>query len=267
MSALASVLSDHHIYAVWRNPTVDLKPKGGILLLADRGVAFQGLLKAAQESFPGLDIELASQLPAPTESPSPRLVLVHAMAFRNPALIVSQCHEQHPGTPVGLMIDGRWADVPGLRQLVAEKSVQGLLPFDMEINVWLATIWLLLNGGEYFPNMNYGNTGMPTVGPLKAIGWQTANQSTGTTSEDSRVLSNREGQVLELMSQGHQNKIIAVKMQLSEHTVKVHVHNVIRKLKVHNRTQAAAVYRSFAQQPAFGRGGASADGWLEQTSD
>jgi DNA-binding NarL/FixJ family response regulator len=53
------------------------------------------------------------------------------------------------------------------------------------------------------------------------------------------------------MSDGLQNKIIAVKMELSEHTVKVHVHNIIRKLKVHNRTQAAAVFRSFDRRPSY----------------
>jgi DNA-binding NarL/FixJ family response regulator len=66
-----------------------------------------------------------------------------------------------------------------------------------------------------------------------------------------RVLSTREGQVLELMSEGLQNKLIAAKMELSEHTVKVHVHNIIRKLKVHNRTQAAAVFRSFDRRPSY----------------
>jgi DNA-binding CsgD family transcriptional regulator len=53
------------------------------------------------------------------------------------------------------------------------------------------------------------------------------------------------------MSDGLQNKIIAAKMDLSEHTVKVHVHNIIRKLKVHNRTQAAAVFRSFDRRPSY----------------
>jgi hypothetical protein len=29
------------------------------------------------------------------------------------------------------------------------------------------------------------------------------------------------------------------------------VHNIIRKLKVHNRTQAAAVFRSFDRRPSY----------------
>ncbi|WP_407649058.1 LuxR C-terminal-related transcriptional regulator [Devosia algicola] len=44
---------------------------------------------------------------------------------------------------------------------------------------------------------------------------------------------------------GCKTRSLPPRWSLSEHTVKVHVHNIIRKLKVHNRTQAAAVFRSF----------------------
>ncbi|NGP18396.1 response regulator transcription factor [Devosia chinhatensis] len=57
-------------------------------------------------------------------------------------------------------------------------------------------------------------------------------------------LTPRERQVLELLSEGYQNKLIADRMALSEHTVKVHVHNLITKLRVTNRTQAAAALRA-----------------------
>jgi hypothetical protein len=41
---------------------------------------------------------------------------------------------------------------------------------------------------------------------------------------------------------GNQNKIIAAAFGLSEHTVKIHIHNIITKLGVHNRTEAVAMY-------------------------
>ncbi|WP_182549819.1 LuxR C-terminal-related transcriptional regulator [Phyllobacterium myrsinacearum] len=41
--------------------------------------------------------------------------------------------------------------------------------------------------------------------------------------------------------------LLADRLILSDHTVKVHVHNLIRKLKVHNRTQAAAIYRNYLE--------------------
>jgi DNA-binding NarL/FixJ family response regulator len=148
------------------------------------------------------------------------------------------------------MVESGWNEDPALRAVVAERAIQGLVPFNLQINVWLATIWLLLNGGEYFPSV---------VSPRSAArGFLTRRtQHIGdhqSEPEGAGVLSSREAEVLELMSDGLQNKIIAVKMELSEHTVKVHVHNIIRKLKVHNRTQAAAVFRSFDGRPRYTSG-------------
>jgi DNA-binding CsgD family transcriptional regulator len=52
------------------------------------------------------------------------------------------------------------------------------------------------------------------------------------------VLTARERAVLELLKTGKPNKIIAHKLGMSLSTAKIHVHNIIRKLKVKNRTEA-----------------------------
>jgi two-component system nitrate/nitrite response regulator NarL len=52
-------------------------------------------------------------------------------------------------------------------------------------------------------------------------------------------LSPREIEVLRGLSVGESNKIIARSFDLAEATVKIHVKNVLRKLKAQNRTQAA----------------------------
>ena len=57
-------------------------------------------------------------------------------------------------------------------------------------------------------------------------------------------LTEREREILERVARGNQNKIIAADLGLSEHTVKIHLHNIIRKLGVHNRTEAAAIYHA-----------------------
>ena len=46
-------------------------------------------------------------------------------------------------------------------------------------------------------------------------------------------------QVLSCVAEGKQNKLIANRLGLSEHTVKLHIHHVIAKLGVNNRTEAA----------------------------
>ena len=51
-------------------------------------------------------------------------------------------------------------------------------------------------------------------------------------------LSQREMEVLELMSQGFTNQQIADNLFLSIHTIKTHGSNLFMKLEVKNRTQA-----------------------------
>ncbi len=59
-------------------------------------------------------------------------------------------------------------------------------------------------------------------------------------SDASTGLSAREHEVLELISQGATNKEIASQLIISENTVKTHLRNIMEKLHVANRSQAAA---------------------------
>ena len=54
-------------------------------------------------------------------------------------------------------------------------------------------------------------------------------------------LTTREHEVLGLISAGHTNRRIARTLGISEKTVSVHVSNVLRKLAVGSRTEAAGV--------------------------
>lgn len=53
------------------------------------------------------------------------------------------------------------------------------------------------------------------------------------------LLTKRELQVLELLSEGLLNKEIAFKLEISEKTVKNHISNIFKKINVSDRTQAA----------------------------
>jgi NarL family two-component system response regulator YdfI len=59
--------------------------------------------------------------------------------------------------------------------------------------------------------------------------------------EDRGALSDREREVLRLVAQGLRNKEIAVRLKLSERTVKAYVTGVFNKLGVDSRAQAIAV--------------------------
>ncbi len=61
---------------------------------------------------------------------------------------------------------------------------------------------------------------------------------TSATSEDQKVLSNREHEILMLVSKGYTSKEIGVMLELSFHTVNAHVKNIYKKLSVSNKTEA-----------------------------
>jgi DNA-binding NarL/FixJ family response regulator len=68
------------------------------------------------------------------------------------------------------------------------------------------------------------------------------------------VLSPRERDVLEGIRAGQTNREIAIELGISQTTVNKHVHQILRKLRVRNRAQAAALDRSGATPfPAHGR--------------
>lgn len=62
-------------------------------------------------------------------------------------------------------------------------------------------------------------------------------------SYDERPLTRREQEIMELVKLGHSNKEIARSLQIGPATVKNHVHNVLEKLKVNRRGEAAARLR------------------------
>jgi LuxR family maltose regulon positive regulatory protein len=71
-----------------------------------------------------------------------------------------------------------------------------------------------------------------------------------TESEWVEPLSERETEVLQLISEGLTNQEIASRFFLSPHTVKVHTRNIYGKLGAHNRTQAVARARALGILPS-----------------
>ncbi|WP_103335412.1 LuxR C-terminal-related transcriptional regulator [Amycolatopsis sp. CA-126428] len=66
-------------------------------------------------------------------------------------------------------------------------------------------------------------------------------------------LNPRELEVLSGISQGLRNRQIAEQLQLSEHTVKFHVRNILDKLDVSSRGEAAALARGLPLEPVVRR--------------
>ncbi len=65
-----------------------------------------------------------------------------------------------------------------------------------------------------------------------------------------QLLTRRQRDVLALISEGKSNKLIAQALAMSESTVKAHVKQIIKRLQVANRTQAALLATGAGRQRA-----------------
>jgi DNA-binding NarL/FixJ family response regulator len=73
-------------------------------------------------------------------------------------------------------------------------------------------------------------------------------------SPETQMLTQRERQILGLVGEGKSNKEIGRALRISNATVKNHVHNILEKLQVHRRGEAAARLRAAAAHlPATAR--------------
>ena len=82
------------------------------------------------------------------------------------------------------------------------------------------------------------------------------SKETAVISDEENLLSyltQRENEVLELLTQGVTYKGVAQKLFISETTVKTHVNNIFQKLQVNDRTQAVlyALNNGFCQNKKY----------------
>jgi two-component system nitrate/nitrite response regulator NarL len=61
------------------------------------------------------------------------------------------------------------------------------------------------------------------------------------TDKGAPALTDRERQIILLVSQGLSNKEIARRLKITDGTVKVHLHTLFEKLEVSNRTALAVI--------------------------
>ena len=77
-----------------------------------------------------------------------------------------------------------------------------------------------------------------------ASGQKVLQQPGGDAEKAIAPLTDRERQILRLLSEGLSNKEIGRRLKIADGTIKVHLHHIFEKLQVSNRTALAAVYLS-----------------------
>jgi DNA-binding NarL/FixJ family response regulator len=151
--------------------------------------------------------------------------------------------ESHPNAYVALLSN---RDDEATASAAMQRGVRGFFPTSIPVEVAVAGLRLVLAGGVYRPlpiiRQNKASS-LKTIsactGAHELSGIHEGNGATKTLPEKTMVdLTPREQHVLEALELGLPNKLIAVKLNLSENTVKMHIQHILRKCSAHNRTEA-----------------------------
>jgi two-component system nitrate/nitrite response regulator NarL len=110
-------------------------------------------------------------------------------------------------------------------------GVDGYLLADISPVALCESLRLVEVGEKVFPSR------MVTL--LSSASWSGARQAARVAYADDRSLSEREVEIVSRLAGGLPNKVIAHELTITEATVKVHLKNILKKLGVANRTQAA----------------------------
>lgn len=167
------------------------------------------------------------------------------------------------------------SDLDGAEEVKAalRVGVDGYLPSNMRPELVVQALSFILSGGSFFPPsamregaMQDGSSSGSAVenGSPPPDGGRQPGGSNSETSGGERgahenkngevvrpgqaselpAMTGRQQEVLDLLRGGEPNKVIARRLGMTEATVKVHVRQIMRKLGVSNRTQAAVVAAS-----------------------
>jgi two-component system nitrate/nitrite response regulator NarL len=95
-----------------------------------------------------------------------------------------------------------------------------------------------------------GGVALPRDLTFRTISRERSAAGLGRNAHPPSLLTSRERQILSWIAAGDSNRRIAGRLAISEHTVRAHLRNLMRKLDVSNRAQAAAVAAAFLEADA-----------------
>ncbi|WEX74989.1 response regulator transcription factor [Sinorhizobium numidicum] len=226
------------------------EPRRTILIVTDIGTVSERLIHAIEREFPWIVVEQVEQISAACNAFSHpvALILVDAALIKENEDEAAELLRMHPHAHTAA-IEPQNRGLPARLATVLESPLaRSVLPMNLRLDVWLAVIRLMLCGGEYLPPGLFLDA--RRNGRASTLPFGTGAMTGPIHNNEANIaeLTARELQILERVSRGLQNKLIAAEFRLSENTVKIHLHHIIRKLGAHNRTEAAARFRSFQER-------------------
>lgn len=194
-----------------------------LLLIDDHALFREGVAALVEQRMPGVALHLAGDLNAARSvlaaHPDCRLALLDLGLPDSHGLDgIARLRELAPALPiVVLSADDRPETVLG----AIDRGAAGFIPKSADSAAFAGALREVLDGRVHLPRQ-------------ALLGADTAQADDG----EALGLSPRQVDVLRLLVEGRSNKMIMRELELSESTVKTHLHAIFRRLGVSSRTQA-----------------------------
>jgi DNA-binding CsgD family transcriptional regulator len=176
--------------------------------------------------FNGLNDVLAAQ---PEWRDQLRLIVLDEASAETLDVVQARWLTRHSGARFACAYSDAARAKTILSQSLYPDPLGSLFPLNIGLDGWISVLKLCL-------------TGQPYVAPELLARPRADEEEENDQAGRLASLTPRETEVLERVADGCQNKEIAARLELSENTVKLHIRNIISKLGVHNRTEAAMIH-------------------------
>jgi DNA-binding NarL/FixJ family response regulator len=127
--------------------------------------------------------------------------------------------------PVPVVVLGDNEDLTHILRAL-ECGARGYIPSSVGLTVCVEAIKLAIAGGTFIP-------ASPVMAVSKVI------EGSDTCQHFAGMFTPRQADVVMALRRGKANKIIAYELNMRESTVKVHIRNIMKKLRATNRTEVA----------------------------
>jgi DNA-binding NarL/FixJ family response regulator len=154
------------------------------------------------------------------------------MASSATTTLLAKVGEVLPGKPIVVFSDH---DDAGSIFKAFELGARGYIPTSLATLVAVEAIRLVCAGGTFAPTTAFLSPTLHNGGA--------GNLPPAIGEPVSRRFTLRQTEILERLQRGMTNKLIAHELDMCESTVKVHIHNIMKKLKATNRTQIVCLTR------------------------
>jgi DNA-binding NarL/FixJ family response regulator len=120
-----------------------------------------------------------------------------------------------------------------------DNGVKGYIPTNLSLDVVVEAMRLVRAGGVFIP------------ASCLSAAREGGDQPAATKTALGTLFTERQEAVIEALRQGKSNKTIAYELRLQESTVKVHIRNIMKKLKAKNRTEVAYIVGQISNDRGF----------------